>query len=266
MARMAGAFQGRTVVARETDGARLSEDVYAAGSRLGRHVHALPFFSLTLAGGYVERHGTRGVEYAPDSVAFHPAGEEHEVAVGTAELRCLNVEVRSGWLDGVAAPPRFVRAVGGPLAWLAHQLHAEARDSGASLAVEGLVVEMLGLAARPAAPMCDRLPPRWLREVDDVLQAEYTSPPTLGVLAQRLGVHPVHLSRTWRRFRQCSLGDAQRRLRIDEARRRLAGGGEPILEVALDLGFADQAHFTRTFRRVTGTTPRAWRRAHRGRG
>jgi AraC family transcriptional regulator len=93
-----------------------------------------------------------------------------------------------------------------------------------------------------------------------ILRAEYRSPLTLAALAARVGVHPVHLSRTWRRFRGSSLGDALKRLRIEEARRRLAGGREPLAQVALDLGFADQAHFTRVFGRVAGETPGRYRR------
>jgi AraC family transcriptional regulator len=33
-----------------------------------------------------------------------------------------------------------------------------------------------------------------------------------------------------------------------------------IAEIALDVGFADQAHFTRAFTRAVGTSPGAWRR------
>jgi AraC-like DNA-binding protein len=57
-----------------------------------------------------------------------------------------------------------------------------------------------------------------------------------------------------------------RRLRIGEARRRLETGREPLVDIALDVGFADQAQFTRAFRRVTGATPRAYRQAARRAG
>jgi AraC family transcriptional regulator len=37
----------------------------------------------------------------------------------------------------------------------------------------------------------------------------------------------------------------------------------PLSEIALINGFADQGHFGRRFRRLTGTTPRAFRRLSR---
>ena len=42
--------------------------------------------------------------------------------------------------------------------------------------------------------------------------------------------------------------------RIDAARKRLLGG-EPIALVAAGVGFYDQAHFTRLFKRHVGTPP-----------
>ena len=46
--------------------------------------------------------------------------------------------------------------------------------------------------------------------------------------------------------------------RIGEARRLLTAGGMTLAELATHLGFADQSHFSRAFRKVTGTTPRSF--------
>lgn len=54
--------------------------------------------------------------------------------------------------------------------------------------------------------------------------------------------------------------DYQRQLRLREAR-RLLGTGMPAAQVATDVGFADQAHLTRWFRRCYGVTPGAYRQA-----
>ncbi|MBE7498077.1 MAG: helix-turn-helix domain-containing protein [Verrucomicrobiaceae bacterium] len=50
-----------------------------------------------------------------------------------------------------------------------------------------------------------------------------------------------------------------KRLRIQTACRLLVDTRESIASIAQRCGFADQSHFTREFRRVTGTTPAAYR-------
>jgi AraC-like DNA-binding protein len=46
------------------------------------------------------------------------------------------------------------------------------------------------------------------------------------------------------------------RLRIEEARRRLAAGGATVTGVALDLGFSSSQYFASSFKRLTRMTPR----------
>jgi AraC family transcriptional regulator len=53
------------------------------------------------------------------------------------------------------------------------------------------------------------------------------------------------------------------RARIDRARSLLGSSARPISEVALATGFATPSHFATTFRRVTGMTPRTYRRSLR---
>jgi AraC-like DNA-binding protein len=45
--------------------------------------------------------------------------------------------------------------------------------------------------------------------------------------------------------------------------RLMLGSSVPMSEIALQCGFADQAHLCRRFRRVIGESPAAWRRARR---
>lgn len=48
--------------------------------------------------------------------------------------------------------------------------------------------------------------------------------------------------------------------RVAHAKLRMLNTSAPLCEIALDCGLADQSHLSRVFRRVTGTTPSAWRR------
>jgi AraC-like DNA-binding protein len=50
------------------------------------------------------------------------------------------------------------------------------------------------------------------------------------------------------------------RRRLEAAAERLRAGSEPVLDIALDVGFGDLSEFTRRFRRYFGVSPGAWRR------
>ena len=57
-----------------------------------------------------------------------------------------------------------------------------------------------------------------------------------------------------------SVGTYVRRERIRWASRALRNTDAPIAEIALQAGFADQSHFTRTFVRHMGVSPGRYRR------
>lgn len=73
------------------------------------------------------------------------------------------------------------------------------------------------------------------------------------------GLHPGHLCRAFRQFRGQSLGECVRGLRVQFVCRRLVETEEPLHAIALEAGFADQSHMTRTFKRMTGYPPGAYR-------
>jgi AraC family transcriptional regulator len=72
-------------------------------------------------------------------------------------------------------------------------------------------------------------------------------------------VHPVHLAQAFRKFYHCTIGDHVRSLRIDFACRQLTMTKLPLSEIALLAGFADQSHFTRTFKEALGLPPSQYR-------
>lgn len=51
--------------------------------------------------------------------------------------------------------------------------------------------------------------------------------------------------------------------RIEQAQELLRNSEQPLAEIALICGFADQSHFTRVFSRMSGASPGSWRRTAR---
>ena len=101
------------------------------------------------------------------------------------------------------------------------------------------------------------------RRVDGMIVGNTTlsRPPNLRAtkLAREAGVHPGHLSHTFRRCIGEGIGEHVHRLRVRAACKRMLDPYASLAEVSFAAGFADQSHFTRSFRRITGMTPAAFR-------
>ena len=103
-------------------------------------------------------------------------------------------------------------------------------------------------------------PAPWLRQVRRQLRADLSQPLALQELSARVGISPSHLSRRFGAEVGLPPHRYQLQLRIDAAKAKLAAG-EPIAQVAADLGFSDQSHFTRLFTRIVGATPAQYQKS-----
>ncbi|MEO3766766.1 AraC family transcriptional regulator [Streptomyces sp. B8F3] len=114
--------------------------------------------------------------------------------------------------------------------------------------------------ARPAAPA--RLGGGVARAVRDRLADELTDPPSLAAIGCDLGLSRYQVLRAFRDTMGMPPYAWLAQYRVERARGLLEAGHRPA-EVAGLVGFADQAHLTRWFRRVLGATPAAYRRSVR---
>ncbi|MCL7370365.1 MULTISPECIES: AraC family transcriptional regulator [Streptomyces] len=99
---------------------------------------------------------------------------------------------------------------------------------------------------------------RVARVVRDRLADELLAPPSLAALATDLGLSRYQLLRAFRTSTGMPPYAWLAQHRVARARGLLDAGLRPA-EVAALVGFADQAHLTRWFRRVLGVTPAAYR-------
>jgi AraC family transcriptional regulator len=142
---------------------------------------------------------------------------------------------------------------------LALALLQEHRAGAPPAAIEAAALELLAALVGAPEPT-ESWRPRWLARVEERLREEYATPPPLGDLAADAGVHPVHLARVFHRHRGESVGTHVRRLKVQRALERLSDPATSLADIAFETGFADQSHFTRVFRRVTGHPPGVVRR------
>jgi AraC-like DNA-binding protein len=139
-----------------------------------------------------------------------------------------------------------------------HRALADPRDAFEAESLFTLVasrlVDRLGGGPAEEGPRDDSI----AEDLRDLLDARLVVGVTLAEAGGILDASPAHLVRSFTgRF-----GISPHRYlvgrRIDVARARLLEG-EPLAQVAADVGFHDQAHFTKHFKRHLGTTPGSFR-------
>ena len=113
------------------------------------------------------------------------------------------------------------------------------------------------------APRRGGLAPWQLRRVTEFVSANIARPIRIDDLA---AITRFSTSYFFRAFRH-STGESPHayviRRKMEHAKALMLVTDSPLSQIALDCGFADQAHLTRTFRQMVGVTPACWRRLRR---
>ena len=244
--------------------------------RYNRHAHETYTFALIEAGvevfeygGSLLRAGTGGVallnpEVVHTGQAESSAGWAYRVLYPAADV-VAGVAADLGWRRGTPSFPETV--VDDPRsARLLRAAHVAA-ERGDRLASSSLLrAALAGLLSAHAGP--GRLarqigrPPKShtaVRTARDLLTDRLADPPSLDDLALATGMSPFTLLRVFRGETGLPPHAYLNQLRVRLARRLLDGGMAPA-EVAAEVGFADQAHLTRHFKRAMGVPPGAYQR------
>lgn len=256
---------GEIVVHERIDGVAVTEAYHPPGMEVALHAHPVPCLTYVVSGTFEERVDGSRHRCAPGAVILKPTDAAHTNLYGDTGARSFVVEV-PGWIDEAfedrGGPlSRCVVFEEGPVVVLAARIYGEYLDAEelSGLAVEELLHELVarvdGDAVESSGPAPGSRAPAWLRRVYDRLRAEFRRKPALSELAAEAGVHPDHVSRSFRRYFGSTISHQVRRWRVEEAARRIRAGDESLSAIALRAGFADQSHMTRQMKRHLGVTP-----------
>ena len=229
-----------------------------------KHSHESAHFIFVLEGQYVLAGDSGERPVPPRSLIFVPAGTTHRNYPRTLGTRILTVSVSDSQIrqarDCVRLPEKEADFQHGEVGFLATRLEAECAGwrNASSLTASGFCLELLAAIAECNA-VKERKPPRWLQTARELIHDNYCESISIAEVAKAAGVHPIHLSRTFRKFFHCTPGDYLRRCRLEKAASLLRRGRNSIAQVALECGFSDQSHFSKAFRLRLGMTPGEFR-------
>jgi AraC family transcriptional regulator len=229
------------------------------------HSHPTPRLCYVLRGTFEE--SIEGKQYARrrGMVLYRPAGLQHAEQFGRNGSMCGLLTPSTDWL-ALTSEFRFHLNEGGE----AHGAGAmrlvqiferewSISDSFTGLSLQAVLWESMALLGCPARDTNSGVS-IWAMRALEYLHNHNAAPLSLSQIARDLGVHRGHLAKVFRAAYGETLGARLRRIRVQRAAALIRGTKASLAEIAAQCGFAHQAHMTRVFRSILGTTPANYRR------
>ena len=226
--------------------------------------------------GRFRRHTAAGPLDADPTWGYLTApGEEQRFAHPSGGDVCTSIRVDPVlWRSLAGEPTRSSRPavyVDARLELLHRRFLAGTAGGDVDYALAERLLELLVSAVRqvvagptPATDRARLADRRLVGEARAAILADHPAARGLFPLAELLAVSPYRLSRAVTRELGVSLTRYRNRVRVGRALERLEQGDPALAELAVELGFADQAHLSRTVREHAGYSPTVLRRLLRG--
>ncbi|MGC4042673.1 MAG: AraC family transcriptional regulator [Armatimonas sp.] len=260
----AGIFLGESQPLIRTEGLELTWSVYRNQFEMPWHTHDITTLYVHVRGQHTDICESGEFDQPALSVSLHPREVAHRSHIPQQCMAGLNVSLSRAWLEccglseaqighfAVQIHPLLCRSA---LSLLIRATASTAESkSDTSAEIESQTLEILSFFGQESPT--ERSTPRWLRRAEEHLRATYRGPIRLAHIAKEAGVHPVHLARTFRHWHHCTVLEFVHLLRLREVTGLLLYG-MPAALAAREVGFADQAHMIRSFRRQAGVPPGA---------
>jgi AraC family transcriptional regulator len=247
-----------------TSVARYDETLHLKPTNLNDwHFHQNPHFSFILEGGNIERRKTLSGESRPGQVRFYHAGEPHQNVNVLYPSKNFNIEIDADFLSRYDLSESAIESAAvdcSNIKFTMLRIYREAvsQTEASELAVHSLILGAVSKNEDNAKKTLQL--PRWADKVIQILRDRWDENLSLQELSEASGVHPTTISKHFPKYFSCTLGEYVRRVRVEKSLALIKQSGDSLTDIAHCCGFADQSHFTRVFKDLTGLKPGSFRR------
>jgi AraC family transcriptional regulator len=260
-----GQFYGDTNQKLELPGLILTDTEYTH-PYVDWHYHEHAYFTFIIAGKVLEANRKETYHCAAGDLLFHHWQEPHYNNKPKGFTRGFHVELKNEWFSRYDLPTNLIEGsvrMKDPRLKLAMSGIFGTMKRGGENVSSSIDTELIGLfttAAHSPEIKCTDCP-NWVKQLSELLHdAPDSQQLQLSEIARIVNVHPVHLSRTFPVYFDCSFSKYIRLIKLQKATQLLADKGQSLTEIAASCGFADQSHFIRHFKAIRQMTPLSWRR------
>jgi AraC family transcriptional regulator len=226
------------------------------------HYHDNMHISFVLQGGSIEKRIGSEYERLPGNIMFYHAGEAHQNIQKVFPSKNINLEIDIDFLKKYPIPETTINTAitqnpDGKFLMLKIYKELLVDDNFSVASINMLFLDLIGNAAQPGHKQ--KLP-SWLKIVYELMNERWNEKLTLGDLAAAAGVNPITISKHFRKYFSCTFGEYMRKLKIERSLSFIKTSSSSLAEVAYSCNFADQSHFTRTFKQLTGFLPKQYKK------
>ena len=102
-----------------------------------------------------------------------------------------------------------------------------------------------------------------IRRIHDLLTADLTARPTIEALSARFHINQTTLKHSFKTVYGQPIAAYMKEYRIKRAKALLSQTDLPISQIAAQVGYENQSKFTQSFKDITGTLPKDYRKTHK---
>ncbi|AHM59638.1 AraC family transcriptional regulator [Flammeovirgaceae bacterium 311] len=258
-----GQFFGQTNQIIQLEGITLTDTEYTH-DKVDWHYHENAYFTFILEGRVLEGNKKEIYNCTPGSLLFHNWQESHYNIKPRGFTRGFHIELEHNWfyaLDiDMSKLQGSINLKHPDLRILMYNIFRETRinDNTSTLSIQALLTALLDRMAATEDSTSGKIP-LWVSALRDMLHDTATDNWSLKALSATLGIHPVHLSRDFKKYFGCTLGEYIRKVKVQQSLSLFLNKELSLTHIALASGFADQSHFIRCFKAVNGYKPSHYR-------
>lgn len=223
------------------------------------HFHEDIHLSLILQGGNLESRKKEDSEILPGKIIAYNEGEIHRNRFTAFPSKNLNLEFKSDFFS-----MNDIRFKNLNLSGTKHiETYLELIKIYRELHINDLYTYdaiQLSLRSLFTTVNLSKNKPIWVKTLKEIIEDRWNEFISLDELALILNVHPVTISKYFKKYYDGSLGDYMRKIKVQRALHYLLNTNMSITEIAFICGFSDHSHMIRTFKMYIGYKPKSIRK------
>ena len=221
------------------------------------HYHENLHICFVFQGGKAETKKETSYTQKGGSIFFYHAEETHRWISPNPISKSANIEIGQAFLNKYSLKESDIKKaiysnVSAKTLMLKMQQEMVMKEVNSKTAIESLLLELVSFSKSSPSKKA----PPWVIHLNELLHDQWNEPMSLPEIAFIVGVHPITISKFFRKYFSCTLGEYQRKLKIEKSIQLIKESQLSLTEIAFLCGFTDQSHFTRNFKKMTGFLPK----------